>query len=116
MKWVEHFLQNKNATTKCRPWRLGVCKSKKEHLQYILMLRLFDHVLCVVSTYAKLITAGQDRDASERERVRGAAVAAELRRIIAPFFLRREKRDVLRQQGSEEETTEAGTGLLRYGL
>ncbi|GAX75462.1 hypothetical protein CEUSTIGMA_g2905.t1 [Chlamydomonas eustigma] len=59
-------------------------------------------------TYAKLITAGQDRDASERERLKGAAVAAELRRVIAPFFLRREKRDVLRQQGSEEESAESG--------
>ena len=54
-------------------------------------------------TYAKLITAGQDRDATERERVKGAAVATELRRLIAPFFLRREKRDVLVQRGSEPE-------------
>ena len=54
-------------------------------------------------SYAKLITAGQDRDATERERVKGAAVATELRRVIAPFFLRREKRDVLVQRGSEEQ-------------
>jgi SNF2 family DNA or RNA helicase len=45
--------------------------------------------------YEAHITAGQDKDASSREREVGAAVAAQLRRVIAPFFLRREKKDVL---------------------
>jgi len=46
------------------------------------------------TAYERPITAGQDRDATARAREIGAAVAADLRRRIAPFFLRREKRDV----------------------
>lgn len=45
--------------------------------------------------YEKAITAGQDRDATLRVRELGAAKAAELRKIVAPFMLRREKKDVL---------------------
>ncbi|GFH27568.1 uncharacterized protein HaLaN_25910, partial [Haematococcus lacustris] len=41
--------------------------------------------------YEKPITSGQDRDATPRQREVGAAVAAELRRVLAPYFLRREK-------------------------
>ena len=63
-------------------------------------------------TYDKLITAGQGRDATERERAKGAAVATELRRVIAPFFLRREKRDVLRQQGSEDQQLQQEAAAL----
>jgi hypothetical protein len=45
--------------------------------------------------YEGPITRGQDKHASAREREVGAAVAAELRRVIQPYFLRREKADVL---------------------
>lgn len=51
-------------------------------------------------TYAKFITTSQNKDATESERVKGAAVARALREVIAPFFLRREKQDVLKQQDS----------------
>lgn len=45
--------------------------------------------------YEGPITLGQDKDATPRQREVGAAVAAELRRVIAPYFLRREKHQVL---------------------
>lgn len=56
--------------------------------------------------YEKAITAGQDRDASLRVRELGAAKAAELRKIVAPFMLRREKKEVL-GSGSGTSTTPA---------
>ena len=43
--------------------------------------------------YEKRITAGNDKNATGRDRQIAAAKAAE----IAPFFLRREKKDVLNQ-------------------
>ncbi|KAG1675299.1 hypothetical protein FOA52_015973 [Chlamydomonas sp. UWO 241] len=63
-------------------------------------------------TYSKLITAGQDRTASERERAKGAAVANELRRVIAPFFLCRLKKDVLtqRSRSGDDEGQQGGGG------
>lgn len=50
--------------------------------------------------YSNPITAGQDRGATTRERELGASIAAELRRKIAPYFLRREKKEVLGGGGS----------------
>lgn len=47
--------------------------------------------------YEKRITAGNDKNATGRDRQIAAAKAAELRAKIAPFFLRREKKDVLNQ-------------------
>eukprot|EP00878_Enallax_costatus_P028141 GHUV01030357.1.p1 GENE.GHUV01030357.1~~GHUV01030357.1.p1 ORF type:complete len:556 (+),score=126.09 GHUV01030357.1:113-1669(+) len=56
--------------------------------------------------YEKAITAGQDRDATLRVRELGAAKAAELRKIVAPFMLRREKKEVLGSgSGSKEDAT-----------
>lgn len=45
--------------------------------------------------FEKRITAGNDRNATGRDRQIATAKAAELRARIAPFFLRREKKDVL---------------------
>lgn len=47
--------------------------------------------------FEKRITAGNDKHATGRDRQIAAAKAAELRARIAPFFLRREKKDVLPQ-------------------
>lgn len=47
--------------------------------------------------YEKRITAGNDKNATGQDRQIAAAKAAELRAKIAPFFLRREKKDVLNQ-------------------
>lgn len=47
--------------------------------------------------YEKKITAGNDKNATGRDRQIATAKAAELRAKIAPFFLRREKKDVLNQ-------------------
>lgn len=47
--------------------------------------------------FEKRITAGNDKHATGRDRQIAAAKAAELRARIAPFFLRREKTDVLPQ-------------------
>jgi len=44
--------------------------------------------------FAKPITLGADRGASERERAAGAGAAAELRARLAPCFLRRDKASV----------------------
>ncbi|GFR41048.1 hypothetical protein Agub_g1691 [Astrephomene gubernaculifera] len=46
--------------------------------------------------YERPITKGLDKEACARERQMGAAIAAELRQRVEPFFLRREKKDVLR--------------------
>ena len=48
------------------------------------------------------ISRGQSRDASYNERQSGAEAAASLRSLIAPAFLRREKRDVLGAVPSSE--------------
>jgi len=45
--------------------------------------------------FEKRITAGNDKNATGRDRQIATAKAAELRARIAPFFLRREKKDVL---------------------
>jgi len=43
--------------------------------------------------FEKRITAGNDKNATGRDRQIATAKAAELRARIAPFFLRREKKD-----------------------
>jgi hypothetical protein len=45
--------------------------------------------------YVRAITAGNDKHATERARAAGAGRAADLRVRIAPYFLRREKQQVL---------------------
>lgn len=45
--------------------------------------------------YERPITAGSSKDVYERQRRMGAEAATKLRKIIAPYFLRREKKDVL---------------------
>ena len=45
--------------------------------------------------FERCITAGNDKHASTREREQAASKAAALRSIIAPYFLRREKKEVL---------------------
>ncbi len=49
--------------------------------------------------YVRPITAGADKHATERARSVGAGRAAELRARFAPFFLRREKAQVLERGG-----------------
>ena len=45
--------------------------------------------------FERCITAGNDKHAGTREREQAASKAAALRSIIAPYFLRREKKEVL---------------------
>jgi superfamily II DNA or RNA helicase len=45
--------------------------------------------------YERRITAGTDKHATVGERERGAMAAADLRQLVAPYMLRREKKDVL---------------------
>ncbi|KAF6255378.1 P-loop containing nucleoside triphosphate hydrolase protein [Scenedesmus sp. NREL 46B-D3] len=52
------------------------------------------------AAFEKPIAAGQDRSAGLRVRELGAAKAAELRRIVGPFLLRREKREVFGSGGA----------------
>lgn len=60
--------------------------------------------------FEKRITAGNDKDATGRDRQIAAAKAAELRARIAPFFLRREKKDVLPSNDSNKtSSTEEAT-------
>lgn len=47
--------------------------------------------------FEKRITAGNDKHATGRDRQIANTKAVELRARIAPFFLRREKKDVLPQ-------------------
>ena len=58
--------------------------------------------------YEKPITRGTDRAATERERQVGAATAKALRSRIAPYFLRREKREVLSMRGPTADDEGAG--------
>jgi hypothetical protein len=58
--------------------------------------------------YEGPITRGQDKGASAREREVGAAVAAELRKVIGPFFLRREKAQVLGSNTNSGDASSAG--------
>lgn len=56
--------------------------------------------------FERRITAGTDKHATIGERERGAAAAAELRQLVAPYMLRREKKDVLppnSKKGTEQE-------------
>ncbi|KAK9816584.1 hypothetical protein WJX72_002280 [[Myrmecia] bisecta] len=53
------------------------------------------------STVERRIMAGNDKHATQRERETGAAQAAELRAQIAPYFLRREKKEVFKSKDSE---------------
>lgn len=74
--------------------------------------------------YEKRITAGQDRDATEREKALGVAVADELRDKIAPFFLRREKGSLKENSTSSSSNnkdnaaspTSSGSGPASGGL
>ncbi|GAB4822407.1 hypothetical protein N2152v2_009453 [Parachlorella kessleri] len=59
--------------------------------------------------YEKKITIGNDKHATQGERERGAVAAAQLRQAIAPFFLRREKKDVFRTSSSEEAVASSNT-------
>ncbi|DBA94813.1 TPA: hypothetical protein ACH3X1_002355 [Trebouxia sp. C0004] len=61
--------------------------------------------------FEKRITAGNDKNATGRDRQIATAKAAELRARIAPFFLRREKKDVLPSNDSGEQlgTTSKGS-------
>lgn len=61
--------------------------------------------------YERVITKGQSREASDRERRVGAATSKALRRRISPFFLRREKMDVL---AGHHENGEAPTESLEH--
>ncbi|KAL0050235.1 hypothetical protein WJX82_006933 [Trebouxia sp. C0006] len=60
--------------------------------------------------FEKRITAGNDKNATGRDRQIATAKAAELRARIAPFFLRREKKDVLASNDSEEQSGTASEG------
>lgn len=56
--------------------------------------------------FEKPILRGNDRDAFPEERKFGARKAAELRNIIAPYFLRRDKKDVFGTQTTEKAEDE----------
>ncbi|GIL73031.1 hypothetical protein Vretifemale_3267 [Volvox reticuliferus] len=51
--------------------------------------------------YERPITKGLDKEATARDRQTGAAIAAELRSRLEPYFLRREKKDVLTNNRSD---------------
>ncbi|KAG2442553.1 hypothetical protein HXX76_002639 [Chlamydomonas incerta] len=57
------------------------------------------------TNYERPITKGLDKEATARERQTGAAIAAALRSRLEPFFLRREKKDVLtgKRDGQEAD-------------
>lgn len=57
--------------------------------------------------FERPITQGQDRGANAREAHHANAKAAELRRLTAPFLLRREKRSVLGSGQAEAAVSEA---------
>lgn len=61
------------------------------------------------SAFEKPIAAGQDRSAGLRVRELGAAKAAELRRIVAPFMLRREKKEVFGSGSGSSSAAGAGS-------
>ncbi|EFJ51955.1 hypothetical protein VOLCADRAFT_120362, partial [Volvox carteri f. nagariensis] len=60
--------------------------------------------------YERPITKGLDKEATARERQTGAAIAAELRQRVEPYFLRREKKDVLRNDSSSSSNDVGGRG------
>ncbi len=49
--------------------------------------------------FERYIAAGTDKHATLRAREMGSARAAQLRARLAPFFLRRDKKDVLKTSG-----------------
>ncbi|GBG83531.1 hypothetical protein CBR_g37246 [Chara braunii] len=57
--------------------------------------------------YEKKITNGSHKEASQREKVIGNAAAKALRNRIAPFFLRREKKDVFPSRAKSDDDTGA---------
>jgi SNF2 family DNA or RNA helicase len=63
--------------------------------------------------FAKPITAGADRGASDRERAAGAGAAAELRARLAPCFLRRDKASVFGSTASSSTTRTRRMGRRR---
>ncbi len=69
--------------------------------------------------YERPISLGQDRQSNGRAREAGAAAAAELRAAIAPYFLRREKREVFgvggEAPGASASGGDAGSGGGRIG-
>ena len=54
-------------------------------------------------TYERRINAGSDKYATLGERERGAATATMLRRTVAPYMLRREKKDVFKDTSAQEQ-------------
>ena len=59
--------------------------------------------------FARKITAGRSRDASERERDEARELGKMLRKICAPYFLRREKEGVLRDNNKSSTNTTTTT-------
>lgn len=60
--------------------------------------------------FEKPITHGQDRHATPRDAHHGNAKAAELRKLIGPYFLRREKSKVLqdtKEDGNKDDQEQA---------
>lgn len=64
--------------------------------------------------YECRITAGNDKHATVGERERGAAAAAHLRQTIAPYMLRREKKDVFKSREAAE-TSVSGSDAVTGG-
>eukprot|EP00887_Chlorella_sp_A99_P003096 scaffold9.g3096.t1 len=59
--------------------------------------------------YERRITVGADKHATQGERERGAAAAEQLRRAVAPYLLRREKKQVFKSS-AEDGAPGAGSG------
>ncbi|KAL4427704.1 hypothetical protein ABPG75_001793 [Micractinium tetrahymenae] len=53
--------------------------------------------------YERTITNGSDKHATQYERERGAVAAARLRQEIGPYMLRREKKEVFKPAGADNE-------------
>ncbi|KAK9817567.1 hypothetical protein WJX74_008330 [Apatococcus lobatus] len=58
--------------------------------------------------FERFITAGTDKHATMRARQMGSARAAQLRARLAPFFLRRDKKDVLKPARNEQDKATTG--------
>lgn len=65
--------------------------------------------------FEKPITVGQDRSAGLRVREIGAAKAAELRRIVGPFMLRREKKEVFGSGSNNCNSSSSSAGVNGCG-
>ena len=78
-----------------------VCSTKKQQSPYhrcpcgLYLQDLLGDVRSFKVNFERCITAGNDKHAGTREREQAASKAAALRSIIAPYFLRREKKEVL---------------------